>query len=84
MTRDLQSLNFLAKLIVWHRQILFSLAIAAIAETILMRISAERVPFLHRVATMYLKLVTSSDFWPFVLISALMLFVLPTAAKQIS
>ena len=69
---------------VLHHQILFSLAIAATAVAILIRTSAERVPFLHRVATMYLKLVTSSDFWPFVLISALMLFVLPTAAKQIS
>ena len=35
-----------------------------------MRTSAEQVPFLHRVAPRYLKLVTSSNF------SALMLFVL--------
>ena len=59
-----------------HRQILFSLAIAAITETILIGTSAEQVPSLHRVAFRYLKLVTSSTFWPFMLISALMLFVL--------
>ena len=31
---------------------------------------------MHRFAPRYLKLVTSSNFWPFMLISALMLFVL--------
>ena len=31
---------------------------------------------MHRVAPRYLKLVTSSHFWPFTLVSALMLFVL--------
>ena len=41
-----------------------------------MRTSAEQVSSLHRVAPRYLKLVTSSNFWPFMLISALMLFVL--------
>ena len=41
-----------------------------------MRTSAEQVPFLHKVAPRYLKLVTSSNFWPFTLISALLLFVL--------
>ena len=40
----------------------FSLAIAAIAEAILMRTSAEQVPFLHRVAPMSSKLVTFSNF----------------------
>ena len=50
-------------------QILFNLAIAAIAEAILMRISAEKVAYLHRVAPRYLKLITSSNFWPFTLIS---------------
>ena len=40
-TRDLYSLNMLAKLLVLHRQILFSLAIATIAEAILMRIFVE-------------------------------------------
>ena len=44
-------------------------AVAVVAEGILMRISAEQVPFLHRG---YLKLVTSSNFLPFMLISALM------------
>ena len=64
-------MNFLAKLMVLHRQILFSLAIA---EAILT--SAEQVPSLHRVVPRYLKLVTSSNFWPFMLIPALMLFML--------
>ena len=58
---------------VLHRQILFSLATA---ETILMRTSAEQVPFLHRVAPSYSKLVTPSNFWLFMFISALMLFML--------
>ena len=69
MTRGLYSLNMLAKVMVLHRQILFSLAIAAIAGAILMRISAEQVPSLNRTALMYLKLVTSSNFWPFMLIN---------------
>ena len=38
--------------------------------------SAEQMPSLHRVVPKYLKLVTSTDFWLFVLTSALMLFVL--------
>ena len=49
-------------------QIMFNLAIAAIAEEILMWIFAEQVPSMHRVAPKYLKLVTSSNFWPFMLI----------------
>ena len=48
--RDAYSLNLLAKLMVLHCQIPFSLAIAAIAKAILMRTSAEQVPSLHRVA----------------------------------
>ena len=72
-TRDLYSLNLLAKLRMLHRQILFSLVIA---KAILRRIAAEQVPFLHRVAPKYLKLVTCSNFWSFTLISALKLFVL--------
>ena len=75
MTTDMWSLNFLAKLMVLHSQILFSLAIAAIAEATLMQTSAEQVPSLHRVTPKYLKLVTSK-FWPFMLISALTLCVL--------
>ena len=43
VTRDLQSLNLLAKLMVLYRQILFCLAVAAIAEAILMQTSAEQV-----------------------------------------
>ena len=50
-----------------------SLDIAAIAEVILMRTSAEWV---HRIAPRCFKLVTSCNFWPFMLKSALMLFVL--------
>ena len=76
MTRDLYSLNLLVKLMVLIRQILFNLPIADIAKAILMLISAEQVPFLHKVAPMYLKLVSFSNFWPFMLISALMSFVL--------
>ena len=38
--------------------------------------SAEQVPSLHGVAPRYLKVVTSSNVWPFMLISALMLFML--------
>ena len=72
----MQSLNLLVKLMVLHRQILFSLAIAAIAEEILKRIFAQQVSSLHRVAPSYLKLVISLKFWPFMLIFALMLFVL--------
>ena len=53
-----------------------SLAIAAIAKAILMRTSAEQMPFLYGVAPRYLKVVTSSNFWPCMLISALILFVL--------
>ena len=68
------NLNLLAKLM--HCQFLFHLAIAVAADAILMQTSAEQVPSLHRVAPTYLKLVTSSNFWLFMLTSALMLFVL--------
>ena len=47
------------ELMVLHHQILFSLAIVAIAEAVLMQTPAEQVPFLHRVAPRYLKLITS-------------------------
>ena len=67
------NLNLLSKLMVLLRQILFNLAIA---EEVLMRISAEQWPFLYRVAPRHLKLITSSNFWPLMLISALMLLVL--------
>ena len=76
MTRDLESLNLLAKLMVLHHPIPFSLAIAAIAEAIPMRTSDEQVPTLHRAALRYMKLGTSSNCWPFMLLSALMLFML--------
>ena len=67
------SYNLLGKLMLLHLQILFN---CAIAEAILMQASAEQTPSLHRIAPMYLKLVTASSVWPFMLISALMLFVL--------
>ena len=41
-----------------------------------MSTSVKHEPSLHRIAPGYLKLVTSSNFWLFMLISALMLFVL--------
>ena len=50
VTRDFLSLNLFAKLILLHRQILFSVGITVIAEAILMRTSADDVPYLHRVA----------------------------------
>ena len=53
---------------VLHRQILFSLAIAAIAEALLMRTSAKQVPSLYTVAHRYLELVISPNFWPLMLI----------------
>ena len=58
---------------VLHCQTLFSLTIV---EAILMWTSAEQVPSLQSVAPRYLKLLISSNFWPFILIYALMLFVL--------
>ena len=57
-------------------KILFNLSVAAIAEAILMRISEEQVPSSHRVAARYLKQVTSSNLWPLMPVSALMMFVL--------
>ena len=59
---DLYRLNLLAKLMVLHCHILFSLAIVATADEILMRTSAEQVPSLHKNAPRYLKLVTFSNF----------------------
>ena len=70
VTTDLWSLNLFAKLMVLHRQILFSQAITAIAEAILTGLSAEQLPSLYRVARRYLKLVTSFNLWPFMIISA--------------
>ena len=62
VTGDLYNLNLHAKVMYLLRHILFNLAIVAIAEAILMLISAEQVPSLHRVAPRYLKLVTSFNF----------------------
>ena len=76
MARDLCSLNLLAKLMVLRHQILFSLAIAAIVEAILMRISAEQMPSFQWAAPMHLTPVNFSHFWPFMLTSAMMLHVL--------
>ena len=79
VTRDLCNLNVLARLMVLHRRIPFNVSIAAFAQAIPMRISAEQVPSLHMVASRYFKLVTSSDFWTFMLISALMFLLLVTS-----
>ena len=76
VTRELCSLNLLAKLMVLHCLVLLSLAIAAVAEEIQMWTSAEQVPSLHRVDPRYLKLFTSSNFWLFVLMSAPMFVLL--------
>ena len=54
--RDLSNLNLLVKLMVLLCQSLFNLGIATITEVILMQISAKQVPFLHSVASRYLKL----------------------------
>ena len=56
-TRELYSLNLLVKQTVLLHQILFNLVIAAIADSILLQISAVQVPSLRRVAFRYLKLV---------------------------
>ena len=56
--------------------ILFNMAITAIAKTIMMWISAEQVPSLRGAAATYFKMPTPSKFWPFMLISALMLLAL--------
>ena len=76
VTRDLHNLNLLAKLMVLLHQILFHLATAGITEAILMQISAEQVSSLHRVAPKYLKLITSSNFQPFMLVSMLLVMIL--------
>ena len=57
---ELTRLIQLAKLMVLHHQILFSLVTAATAEAILMQTSTEQVPSLHRAAPRRLKLATSS------------------------
>ena len=53
VTRNLYNLNLLAKLMALFCKILFNMANAAVAEAIVMRISAEHVPSLHRFATRY-------------------------------
>ena len=50
VARVLKSLNLNAKLMVLHHHILLTLAIAAIAEAILMQASAEQVQFFYRVS----------------------------------
>ena len=69
LTRDLYSLYLSAKLVVLHCQILFSLAIAATAKAILIQTSACCSQVLE---TGHFLL----NFWPFMLISALMLSML--------
>ena len=53
MIRDLCKLHLLAKLMVFLRLILFNLTIAAIAQAILIRISAKQVSSLHMVSPKY-------------------------------
>ena len=77
VTKDLHNLNLIAKLMVLPCQIQFNQAIASTAKAILMRISAEQVPSLHRPAPRYFKLVSSCNIWPFI-ISALMSLMLST------
>ena len=72
MTGDLYNLNILVKLRGLLYQILINLAIA---ETILQPI-AEQVPFLHRIAPGYLRLITACSIWPFMPVSALTSLVL--------
>ena len=69
MTGDLYNLTLLVKLRVLLRLGLINLAITAIAKVTLLRISAEQLPSLHGIAHRYLKLVTSCNFWLFVLVS---------------
>ena len=68
VTTDLYNLNLLVKLMVLPHHILFNVATAAIAEAILMWISADQEPSLRMVAPRYLKVITSSNFWPVKLI----------------
>ena len=53
-----------------------NLATTAIAEAILTQVSAKQVPHLHRVVPKHLKLITFSNIWPFMQISAMTLFLL--------
>ncbi|KAH3835345.1 hypothetical protein DPMN_108696 [Dreissena polymorpha] len=74
----MQSLYLVEKLMELLVQNLFSLAIAEVAMAILIRTAVVLVPPLNRVAPKYwyLKLVTSSSFSPFIVMSALVLVVL--------
>ena len=60
VTTDLYNLNLLVKLMVLLHHILFNVATAAIAEAILMWISADQEPSSCRVAPRYLKVITSN------------------------
>ena len=65
-------------------QLVFNLAIAAVAVAIRLQISAVQLPSLDRVAPKYLKLVTSSSCSPFMVVLVLMLFVLFTMTLDFS
>ena len=69
--RDLYNLDMFAKLMVLLRQIMFK---SGHCWGNVMWIFAEKVPPLHRVAPRNLEPVTSYNWWPFLVISALMLF----------
>ena len=77
VTKDFCDLKLFAKLMVMPHHILFNAATAAIAEAIRMWISAEQVQALHRVAPRYLELITSSNLWPFMLISNTLMSFIP-------
>ena len=69
------SLDSCKKRFLWtHKEV--DLAPHPVVGLVQPTICAEQVPSLHRGASRYLKLVTSSNFWPFILIFALMSFVL--------
>lgn len=57
--KDLYSLYLVVNLLVWLYQILSGLDIAACAVAIMMVLSGVELPSLERVATKYLKLLTS-------------------------
>ena len=73
--KRLVQLVLACELMVLPRHILFNLATAVIVEAILIRISVKRVPFLDRVHLDHFKVITSSNSYPFMVISKLMSFV---------
>ncbi|KAH3860041.1 hypothetical protein DPMN_022934 [Dreissena polymorpha] len=77
-TRECYSSYLLMKLIELHAHNLLSVAVAAVAMVFLIQTSAVLVPALERNSPKNVKLVTSASFSPFMVMSALVLFVLYT------